>query len=180
MRTLFLLLATALLSSPAFAAPCARPWLLFDTGNVLIDTSDFAHLRFMPGAREYLRDARRRGYRIGLIVNIPDEWGRGARDKVAALKRFVAENWADARPFDWTQFAFVLVPLKDEERKPAPALFERARARIRGCEALYQGEDPAEIEAARKAGLHAHLVGQEGEPFFLPLDGMKTLSVPTP
>lgn len=151
-------------------ATCAHPWVFFDLGNTLIDTStDGNAFRLMPGVPEMLRELKARGLRIGLISNIPPEWGSTTAERYARLKQDAEAHWSrDPRHerIDWSVFdeEGILLPASREERKPAPALFLQALQVARRDEACalcvvpYQGEDPAEIEAARLAGLEAFLI----------------------
>jgi len=154
--------------APAHAATCSRPWLFFDLGNTLIDTRDWSHVTHLPGAKDYLIRLKAAGYSLGLIANIPEDWGTTEAEKLQALKANVAKDWAEAEPFDWDLFTCVLVPLKNAERKPAPALFLRAQESADGCPTIYQGEDSTEVQAANSLGMRSYQVGQPAKPFFLP------------
>jgi FMN phosphatase YigB (HAD superfamily) len=160
---LFFVLALGFTHS-AFAG-CDLPWVFLDLGaNTVIDTSDdtFDKVRYMPGAHEYLQDLRNKGYHVGLLVNIPETWGKTQEEKLETTKKFIAAQWDDSAPMDWDQFDLgVAFPPTDAERKPAPYLFDQAfkRAQEAGCEAVYQTALPDEVPAANKAGMVGIRVG---------------------
>lgn len=146
-------------SLSASAAPVAKPWLFFDLGKTLIDhTPQYADMRFLPGAADYLAALSGDGYRLGLLVNWPEEEGQGDREKLELLKAFVAPRWVDSRPLDWSLFDAVLFPPKTPYEKPHPYLFEKALRLAAPCPALFQGELEEEVRAATLAGMTAHRV----------------------
>lgn len=156
---------------PPAPPACAKPWIYFDLGNTIVDTStfDYAKILYMPGAKDYLQKLEADGYPLGLIVNIPESWGATPAAKLQALKDFVNAAWVNEAddepglaPFDWAPFeGRIILPMKDTERKPAPILFERAQAQAlqAGCAAVYQGEVPEEMIAAKQAGLFPFHLG---------------------
>ncbi|GGQ68200.1 HAD family hydrolase [Couchioplanes azureus] len=160
---------------PAAApAVCNRPVVYFDLGNVLIDTSDWSHVRYEPGALSYLRDLRSRGVALGLIINIPEAWGATQEEKLATMQQYIADRWAEPRPFVWSYFeGRIVLPRTDAERKPAPALFERALAESAPCVPYYQGEVAAELTAAAQVGLRTYQVGKPGRSFYLPASQLR-------
>jgi len=172
LRSLILSLL-ALVSATAHAYPvtCEKPWVFFDLGaNTLIDTQtfDFNKIFYMPGALEYLRGLRKKGYHLGLIINVPEDWGKeeGGTQmaKLKATQEFIAKTWTEPKPFAWELFDLgPAFPPTDAQRKPAPFLFEQAvsRARGAGCDAVYQGTLADEIPAARAAGMVGIRLGQE-------------------
>ncbi len=157
-------------------ASCEKPWVFFDLGaNTIIDTSDdtYDKIKYMPGAHAYLQDLRDKGYHLGLLVNIPETWGKTQQEKFETTKKFIGSQWADAIPLDWEQFDLgVAFPPTNAERKPAPYLFDQAmkRAQEAGCEAVYQTTLPDEVPAANKAGMVGiHLgTGQYDGSFYYP------------
>jgi len=143
-----------------------KPWVFFDLGNTVVDTRtyDFKKIFYRQGSYEYLLLLRSQGYKLGLIVNVPDRWGSTDAEKVLAMKQFIAESWTDPRPMNWEIFdAGIVIPHSDALRKPEPEMFQRARelAAAEGCGAVYQGEELAEVEAATRAGLYGFLVEEE-------------------
>jgi FMN phosphatase YigB (HAD superfamily) len=150
------------------AGSCDKPVLFFDLGDVLIDTHDWDNLRYMSGALGYLEKLKTDGYSLGLIVNIPAEWGTTNEERIATLKSFVAKTWKEPAPFAWELFNLILVPYTNAERKPAPAMFLRALKSAGSCPALYQGEKDVEIAEALKLGLKAHDVGTGNQFKLLP------------
>jgi FMN phosphatase YigB (HAD superfamily) len=168
-----LLAAAFLLSASSVAwagkVACSQPWIYFDLGaNTLIDTQtfDFKKVFYMPGAHDYLADLKAKGYHLGLLVNIPADWGDTQAAKLAATQKFIAGVWrAGDAPLDWSMFDLgVAFPPTDAERKPAPYLFERAagRSSAAGCESVYQSTLAEEIPAAAAAGMHAVHLGEPG------------------
>jgi hypothetical protein len=179
-------LTAALLSSSAQAA-CEKPWIFFDVGNTLVlaqpDPHKEGHLldeRYVQGVVPYLKKLRSKGYPLGLISNIPPEWGEEdefsqianklTRQLLRTQKAF-SEDWKKGeRPFDWSYFGTlkgsgdqltfegrVYFPTRVEERKPRTCpdcTFNRAleAAKAEGCQALYIGESREEMAAAERAG----------------------------
>jgi FMN phosphatase YigB (HAD superfamily) len=160
-----MLFAVALGWSVAAQASCALPWVFLDLGaNTVIDTSNdtYDHIKYMPGAHAYLQDLRDKGYHVGLLVNIPETWGKTQEEKLETTKKFIGAKWIDSVPLDWDQFDLgVAFPPTDAERKPAPYLFDQAmkRAQDAGCDAVYQTALPDEVPAADKAGMVGIRVG---------------------
>jgi hypothetical protein len=165
-------------ANPISAPPKVRDgdklyaWL--DLGDVLIDTR-VRPLKLMKGAAEYLQNLKTRGYKIGLISNIPADWGQPGHypSKLEALKDFVQNNWGGTPSFDWKTFDSILLPLTEQERKPASILFQRAleQTRALGRTGFYQGEDAPEIVAAQQNGMAGFQVRYSGEdPVYLAID----------
>lgn len=166
-------LSLGFFASPAQAA-CEHPWIFFDLGNTLIDQERPGGWGYYPAAESYLRDLKGKHYRLGLIVNIPGGWGETHEERLASLKNAIVSNWTpeEAAAFDWSliEQTLVFLPASANERKPAPQLFDRAMALAQddGCNALFQGETPAEIRAAEASGMRGYLIGQKGRSFYLP------------
>ena len=133
-------------------------------------------MRFLPGTPEYLKDLKKQGYHLGLLINWPENEGTGNAEKLRLLKEFVASKWTDKTPFDWTLFEAVLFPPKDVYRKPHPYLFIEALRTAAPYPAVYQGEDKEEVQAARNLGMTAHCIVDEkgGNVPFLSLDELPT------
>jgi len=170
MRIWLLFLVTALAgASTAQSASCNRPWIFFDLGDVLVDTHDWDNLSYKPGALAYVRSLRIRGYKLGLIVNIPESWGANQPEKLARLQTEIATPWREPLAFPWRSFEVVLLPPSDALRKPDPYLFEQARLRAGDCPAVFQGENSDEVLTAERVGLIPYLVGAADRPFFMPI-----------
>lgn len=171
----FLLTLVVLLSAHFSAfADCERPFLFFDLGNTLVDTRTykFEKIIYMPGAFTYIAELKRRGYSLGLIANIPESWGSTRAEKLATLRKFISDRWADPNPMIWDAFDLgILIPLKNSERKPAPVLFNQAMALAQQthCKAIYEGEEDQEMVAAHNAGMFPFKVGR-ADRFYLPID----------
>jgi hypothetical protein len=188
------LLFTWLLLATAQAAGCERPWIFFDTGETLIAVpKDYKNMQNEPGVEQYLQDLKAGGYPLGLIVNIPEEWGEGIPGKdlvtrrVIYFRQFLAEGWKEgAAPFPMELFGKmkgqganrkfqgrVFFPVHNSDRKPAicptcALSVAFAAARRAGCPALYVGEDAAEMAAAESIGFIPFQVGHsDGENFYL-------------
>ncbi|MBI3558562.1 MAG: hypothetical protein HY074_20015 [Deltaproteobacteria bacterium] len=168
-------LILAVTGSLSAHAACDKPYIFFDLGNTLVDTKtyDFEKIMYMPGAYNYLRELKSHGYPLGMIVNIPESWGARREEKMAALKKFIADKWTDSAPMAWELFdAGILIPMKDAQRKPAAVLFEAAAsiAARAGCPAIYEGEEIQEMAPAKAAGMKPYLAGSEANTFFLSVE----------
>lgn len=175
-------LALSLSAANAGQAHCNHPWVFFDLGNTLLELRDKGEkIRYMPGAQDYLKALHKKGYRLGLIVNIPENWGQDREAKISALKKHVTEHWTGPKPMDWAVFSRILVPSSDADRKPSPALFEEAArlAKDSGCKAIFQGETPREVAIANQLGLTGFEVGRPSR-FFLPLPEIQNRLLPNP
>lgn len=150
---------------------CARPWIFFDMGNTVTDTShrdeygDFLEEFYRPGVVNYLTDLQNAGYPIGMIINIPETMTM-ADLKAEVTEDFKQSHLKDGAVFDWSAFensGGVLIPGKNFRRKPNRYMFcKAAEAAARaGCRAIYQGEDllnpdkkrRSHLEAAARAGI---------------------------
>lgn len=162
-----------------------RLYLWFDLGNVLIETRDgFDRLRWMPGAYEMIFQLKQRGFKIGLISNIPDSWGHpnDPQSKIDKLQEELKKGWIDSDPFDLAIFDDVLLPMRKEEAKPARKLFLDAihLALSQGKNCLFQGESPQEVLAANDAGMESHLIefDESGQnPKYFPMDELLDFSL---
>ncbi len=173
-----LLAAVVLLlpASTATAAPveaesrpsCSVVW--FDLGNTLVDTSVPGQMTYMAGAWRHLWLLRTVGVPVGLITNVPPEWGATDAERAAATKAYVNASWAESEPFPWEWFGDrILTPRTKAESKPASALFERGRDVAAPCRSFYEGETPSEIAVAEQSGLTGYLIGQPDRPAYLPV-----------
>ena len=145
--------------------------MFFDIGNTIIDTSQWDHLKHMPGARDYMTALKAAGFHLGAITNVPESWGQTYEEKFATLRAEIAKTWIEPEAFAWSDFDAVLLPPRDLDRKPAPYLFNEARALAHDCKAAFQGEDIREVNAALAAGFdRSDLVGSDPSAFFVPID----------
>ncbi|MFG3280465.1 hypothetical protein [Streptomyces sp. NPDC048111] len=148
----------------------ACPVVYFDLGETLVHTAEDGSTGYLPGAAAYLRALRERHIKVGLITNVPPSWGTTDAERAARLKQEVDATWQGAVPFAWQDFGDrVLTPRTDAERKPAPALWERAAARSGRCTLVYQAETTQEVQVARSLGFVAYQVDQPHRPAFLPV-----------
>ncbi|MBS1964091.1 MAG: hypothetical protein JST04_17905 [Bdellovibrionales bacterium] len=137
----------------ASRAACEKPYVFFDLGNTLVDTKthDYNPMSLMPGAAAYVEKLLAAGYPLGLIVDVPEEWGRNypPGEPVKDLKTakwlrtldFIngkvpedKTSW-EGKPFDANLFGEfkgegrgrvfvgrVLQPMKDAQRKDGGSL----------------------------------------------------------
>lgn len=125
----------------------------FDLGETLIHTADDGSITYLPHAADYLQALRAKHVRVGLITNVPPEWGSTDAERAEHLRKVVDADWAGRTPFAWDDFAGrILTPRTAEERKPAPTLFERAKADAGGCHVVYQAETREELQVAADTG----------------------------
>ncbi|MER5969628.1 hypothetical protein ABT112_07800 [Streptomyces sp. NPDC002055] len=141
----------------------------FDLGETLVHTAEDKSISYMPGAAAHLRALRARNIPVGLITNVPSSWGATDAERAAELKRVIDKDWKGSRPFDWADFGDrIFTPRTEEERKPAPALWQRARDAAGGCRMVYQAETDDEIQASRDLGYVPYLVGRRNWPAYMP------------
>ncbi len=148
------------------------PWVYFDLGDTVISTADMKHLHYFKGAREYMEDLKRQGFKIGIITNIPETWGMDYDEKLNTLKKIIADGWEERDPFDWSIYDDIILPLKNTEMKPAPTLFVKAMNKANGCPSAFIGESPKEIKAAEDLGMAAKLFVANDSELYVPVDKM--------
>ncbi|MFK8911400.1 hypothetical protein [Streptomyces sp. YS-3] len=154
--------------STGAARACPVVW--FDLGETLVHTAADGGIGYQPGAASYLRSLRLRHIGIGLITNVPPSWGATDAERAARLKKEVDSAWRDSVPFAWDDFGDrVLTPRTDAERKPAPALWQRAKADSGRCRLVYQAETAEEVGVAGSLGYLPYQVGRPHRPAFLPV-----------
>ena len=151
-----------------------KPWVYFDLGDTVVSTKDMKHIKYMRGAREYMDELKREGIKIGIISNIPENWGMDYDEKLQSLKKVIQDGWSEERPFDWTVFDAVILPLKNTELKPAPTLFLKAIINADSCPSVYIGESPREITAARNVGMAAKLYNETDLDIYIPIANVKS------
>ncbi|MFF1477238.1 hypothetical protein ACFVYD_06620 [Streptomyces sp. NPDC058301] len=153
---------------PGAAPTC--PVVYFDLGETLVHTADDGGIGYQAGAASYLGALRRRHISIGLITNVPPSWGATDAERAARLRKEVDAAWTGSVPFAWRDFGDrILTPRTDAERKPAPALWERAKAGSGGCRLVYQAETAEEVKVAASLGYVPYQVEQAHRPAFLPV-----------
>ncbi|EST39041.1 hypothetical protein N566_04215 [Streptomycetaceae bacterium MP113-05] len=180
--------ASAALTQPATAGTAADHTnakespgcavVYFDLGETLIHTEDDGSIHYLPDTARQLREMRDADIAVGLITNVPPEWGETDAARAAKLREIVDADWTGAEPFAWEDFeGRILTPRTVEERKPAPALFERGEDTADGCHAVYQGETPKELDVARGEGYFTYLVGRGAPwPAYLPVPVVKAIA----
>jgi len=152
---------------PVELGKCIHPWVFFDLGDTLITSPGPAgtdRLRWLPGAEDHVKNLMDRGYTLGLIINIPPEWGISRTQRLDRLKEVIQRHW-DGPKFDWDLFGDrILLPATTAERKPAATLFDEARmmAAQMGCDAVFEGESQDEVDGAKRSGLNGWLVKGAG------------------
>ncbi|WP_087929023.1 hypothetical protein [Streptomyces albireticuli] len=155
-------------------AAAAREWacpiVYFDLGETLVHTADDGSTGYQPGAASYLAALRLRRIPVGLITNVPPSWGTTDAERAARLRQEVDATWRGPAPFAWKDFGDrVLTPRTEAERKPAPALWQRAKAGSGRCRVVYQAETAEEVRAASSLGFVPYQVGRPHRPAFLPV-----------
>ncbi|MGW5736746.1 MULTISPECIES: hypothetical protein [Streptomyces] len=146
------------------------PVVYFDLGETLVHTAEDGGTTYQPGAATYLRALRERHIRIGLITNVPPAWGATDAERAARLRKEVDATWRGTEPFAWKDFGDrVLTPRTEAERKPAPVLWERAKAGAGHCRVVYQAETAQEVDVAASLGYVAYQVSRPHRPAFLPV-----------
>ncbi|MGW6023503.1 hypothetical protein [Streptomyces sp. NPDC055099] len=162
---------TAMASAAARAgAQRACPVVYFDLGETLVHTADDGSTSYRPGAASYLRALRERHIRIGLITNVPPSWGATDAERAARLKKEVDATWRGSAPFAWEDFGDrVLTPRTEAERKPAPVLWQRAKASAGHCRVVYQAETAEEVDVAASLGYVPYQVDRPHRPAYLPV-----------
>ncbi len=164
---------------------CGKPWIFFDLGNTIVVANPKSETRYVPGAHDYVRGLRKRGYHVGLISNVPEKWGITRAEKIHVLKKIVSETWTKdptAEAMDWSDFpdSSIFIPLRDLDRKPAPFVYQSALAHVfleegrSDCPVYFQGEDPKEVKAAENLGMKGYVALRAGEAPFLPYDQVKS------
>lgn len=173
------ILAAAWTSGPVVASADEKPVAVyFDLGKTLVDhEDDFSKVWHLPDAHDYLAALRKEGLKLGLIVNYPADVAPSREERVLDLMKFIDKAWnseldpTGEEKFDWSQFEVVLVPPKDNLRKPDPYLFREAVCLNEDGPTLFIGENTKEITVARDAvGMAVYMVGQSDQPFFLPAE----------
>jgi len=180
-RVVKALLALSLLTvtiAPAGAAAAAADSaqrgcavVYFDLGETLIHTADDGSISYLPHAADYLQDLRAQHVRVGLLTNVPPEWGRTDAERAERLRQVVDADWVGRKPFAWDDFTGrIRTPRTVEERKPAPALFERAAADAGSCHLVYQAETREEVQVAAGRGFLPYQVQRAAPwPAYLPV-----------
>ncbi|WP_181764536.1 hypothetical protein [Streptomyces albidus (ex Kaewkla and Franco 2022)] len=141
----------------------------FDLGETLVHTAEDDSVRYMPGAEEHLRALRARHIPVGLITNVPSEWGSTDEERAAELRKVINKDWEGDRPFAWSDFEDrIFTPRTEAERKPAPVLWNRAAQSSGSCRLVYQAETADEVQEARPLGYVAYQTGRPNWPAYLP------------
>ncbi len=83
------------------SAESNAPWIFFDLGKTLIDhTRDYSQMRYLPGALEYVKGLKKRGYHWGYSLT-------GPKMRVTATrKNFVCSRNSWNRN-GWTRFLWI-------------------------------------------------------------------------
>lgn len=150
-----------------------RDWAFFDLGNTIVDTrGGEEQFKYIPGALEYLAKLKKSGYRLGLISNIPVEWGKTFEERFAVLRKDIKDNLSpELLEFDWKQFDKIYLPAHEREYKPASYMFEKAihYAKSKGAKRIYfQGENAEEVKKAFELGMISQqIIEKEGGTEFL-------------
>ncbi|MGY5137937.1 hypothetical protein ACWGJW_37115 [Streptomyces nigrescens] len=149
----------------------------FDLGETLVHTAEDKSVRYLPGAAAYLRALRARHIPVGLITNVPPSWGSTDAERAAELKKVIDKDWAGTSPFAWSDFGDrIFTPRTEAERKPAPALWKRAKKAAGSCRVVYQAETAEEAQVGGSLGYLAYQVARPGWPPYLPVRLIAALS----
>ncbi|WP_328390533.1 hypothetical protein OHS81_36535 [Streptomyces sp. NBC_00400] len=189
-RTLLALGGVAALSVPAAGAAEGAPRtageggrvggcavVYFDLGETLVHTAEDKSVRYMPGAARYLRALRARHIPVGLITNVPSSWGSTDAERAAELKKVIDKDWAGTSPFAWSDFGDrIFTPRTEAERKPASALWKRARNASGHCRVVYQAETTEEVRVSRSLGYIAYQAARPEWPAYLPVPVITALA----
>lgn len=135
----------------------AKGWVYFDLGNTIINTHDQSAFKFYKGSLNYLHALKARDFKIGIISNIPESFGQDHEQKLATLKDYIAKNWADDEQMDWEIFDEIILPLKNEELKPAEIMYKKAIERSDFSKMAYISENLKEVLKASELGMAGHL-----------------------
>ncbi|MCZ1012449.1 hypothetical protein O1L68_42870 [Streptomyces lydicus] len=182
-RTLLALGGVAALTLPAAGAADAVPRtagqggrvggcavVYFDLGETLVHTAEDKSVRYMPGAARYLRALRARHIPVGLITNVPSSWGSTDAERAAELKKVIDKDWVGTSPFAWSDFGDrIFTPRTEAERKPASALWKRAKNASGRCRVVYQAETTEEVRVSRSLGYIAYQAARPEWPAYLPV-----------
>lgn len=171
MKTMMFSLLGVLFATMAHAK---APVMYFDLGDTIVDTKDMKHIHYYQGALNYLLELKSKGYKLGMITNIPETFGKDYDAKLLTLKKFISNNWDDSITFNWDIFDDIILPLKNTELKPNPVMFEKAIAHANNCPASSISESPKEITAAIDTGLATHLFVLSDPVMYVPVDNLKT------
>ncbi|MEV7194386.1 hypothetical protein AB0N81_21640 [Streptomyces sp. NPDC093510] len=175
------LCATASTAVPGDTGQRACPVVYFDLGETLVHTADDGSTGYQPGAASYLRALRERHIPVGLITNVPSSWGSTDAERAARLKQEVDATWQGSAPFPWKDFDDrVFTPRTEAERKPAPALWQRAKAGSGHCRVVHQAETAEEVRAASSLGFVPYRTGLPHQPAFLPVRLVELLALRSP
>ena len=90
--------------------------MFFDLGNTLLAKGDDDLYAAVPGAETLLDALEERGMTLGVITNVPDDWGRPELDALLA------------DPGILDRFAVVMLSSQASEPKPDPVIFTEALA----------------------------------------------------
>ncbi|MER5785437.1 hypothetical protein ABT104_27560 [Streptomyces mobaraensis] len=173
--------ASGATGTAAVARERACPVVYFDLGETLVHTAADGSTGYRSGAASYLRALRERRVPVGLITNVPPSWGTTDAERAARLRKEVDAAWRGPAPFAWKDFGDrVLTPRTEAERKPAPALWRRAKAGSGRCRVVYQAETAEEVRAASSLGFVPYQVGRPHRPEFLPVRLVERLGRPAP
>jgi hypothetical protein len=185
--------AAALGVGVALAAPsgisrnaeiCGKPWVFFDLGNTVIASVPGQSFHYLPGAHAYLRELKKRGFSLGLITNIPENWGPTRAERIRKLKKMIREGWSKetgTEAMDWSDFpeTSIVIPRRRSERKPAPYLYHAALAKVslaegeKNCPVYFEGEDPGEVAQADREGMIGYLVGKNPAAPYFPIESLE-------
>ncbi|MBX9766805.1 MAG: hypothetical protein K2X47_06000, partial [Bdellovibrionales bacterium] len=73
---------------------CTKPWVFFDLGQTIVDTdtNKYNPMFYMPNAYEYVQSLNKLGHKTGMIIDIPEQWGRDTAE-LKAIKDLATAKW---------------------------------------------------------------------------------------
>jgi hypothetical protein len=151
----------------------ANMWVFFDLGNTVINIKNKNSLDYFQGSENYIKSLRKMGIKVGVITNIPETFGKDYNEKLHTLKKYIRDSWVGSRPFDWSLFDKVYLPLNNSELKPAPILYRRAVEFINNSPRLFISETQKELDEAINQGFAVHLYKEQDSDLYIPLDIIK-------
>ena len=191
MKKLLTILSLSLLLAPGAQAAelCRHAFIYFDLGQTLVDTDtnkynpmfyfklserDHSDARYFPSAKEYIDELASRGHQLGILADIPGDWGvnypvaEPVRDlptaKVLRTMDFLAgllpedgASWQGVA-FDWSPF--VEITGEGAERLALGRLFlpqTNAERKKVGSLAIFHRA----LEAAKAQGCPAVFQGEQ-------------------
>ena len=165
------LLMTGVINFSAIAKT-KKSWVYFDLGDTIIDTKKPDGIDYFSGSKEYIKSLKDKGFKIGIISNIPESFGMDYPEKLKTLKKYIKENWAGETKFNWELFDQIFLPLSNEQLKPADIMYNKAMESANYCPMAYISENEIEVEKAQMMGIAGHLFDKFNPEVYVPIEEM--------